>query len=150
MRSDEACLQVVNTNYTAAVLALNHLMLRMEKRGSGTIAGISSVAGERGRMSNFIYGSAKAGLTAYLSGLRNRGYHTGVHVITVKPGFIRTAMTAGLPLPQPLTAEPEQVASDIVRAIKRKKNVIYSLWFWKYIMWLIRNIPEGVFMRRKL
>src|SRR5690606_2810480 len=111
---------------------------------------ISSVAGERGRQSNFIYGCAKAGFSAYLSGLRNKLFHSGVHVMTVKPGFIRTAMTEGMPLPPSLTASPEKIASDIFNAFRKKKNIIYSLWIWRYIMCIIRNIPEFLFKKLKL
>jgi hypothetical protein len=108
------------------------------------------VAGERGRQSNYTYGAAKAGLTAYLSGLRNRLQSSGVHVLTLKPGFINTKMTEGLPLPKPLTAQPEQVAAAIEKGLRKRKNIIYSLWMWKYIMLIIKNIPEGIFKKLKL
>jgi short-subunit dehydrogenase len=101
-------------------------------------------------MSNYHYGSAKAGFTAYLSGLRNRLAHEGIHVLTVKPGFVRTQMTEGLPLPAPLTAEPGQVAQSILSAWKKKKNVLYTLWMWKWIMLIICSIPEGIFKKLKL
>ncbi|HEY2727571.1 MAG TPA: SDR family NAD(P)-dependent oxidoreductase, partial [Parafilimonas sp.] len=117
---------------------------------NGTIVGISSVAGERGRQSNYIYGSAKAGFTAYLSGLRNRLYHDNVHVLTVLPGFVNTKMTAELNLSPLLTASPEQVADAVETAIRKKKNVIYVKWFWKWIMKIIKNIPEGMFKKKKL
>jgi short-subunit dehydrogenase len=107
--------------------------------------GISSVAGDRGRKSNYIYGSAKAALTTYLSGLRNRLYDAQVHVMTVKPGFVATAMTKDLDLPEKLTAQPEEVAQDIYSAQQKNKNVIYTKWFWKYIMMIIRIIPEWKF-----
>jgi decaprenylphospho-beta-D-erythro-pentofuranosid-2-ulose 2-reductase len=142
--------RIIDTNYTGAISILNVMANLFEKRGSGVIAGISSVAGERGRQSNFIYGSAKAGFTAYLSGLRNRLTKRGVHVVTVKPGFIDTRMTAGLKLPGPLTASPTQVAKSIVKAIGSKRNTIYVLSVWFWIMWVIRNIPEFVFKRLKL
>jgi decaprenylphospho-beta-D-erythro-pentofuranosid-2-ulose 2-reductase len=108
------------------------------------------VAGERGRQSNYIYGSAKAGFTAYLSGLRNRLTRSGVHVVTIKPGFVDTKMTSGLKLPAPLTAQPAQVASKIVRAVDRKADVVYVLWMWRWIMLIIKCIPEGVFKKLKL
>jgi decaprenylphospho-beta-D-erythro-pentofuranosid-2-ulose 2-reductase len=142
--------RIIATNYTGAVSVLNAIANAYEKRGSGVIAGISSVAGERGRQSNYIYGSAKAGFTAYLSGLRNRLFPAGVHVITVKPGFINTRMTAGLKLPKPLTASADQVASKIIRAVQSKRNTIYVLTIWFWVMLIIRNIPEFVFKRLKL
>ncbi|MFK7924061.1 MAG: SDR family NAD(P)-dependent oxidoreductase, partial [Bacteroidia bacterium] len=117
------------------------------QRGSGKIIGISSVAGDRGRASNYLYGSAKAGLTAYLSGLRNRLASKGVHVMTVKPGFVRTAMTENMDLPPVITGEPSKVAKDIIRSVRRGRNVIYTLWMWRYIMLIIRTIPERIFKK---
>ena len=144
------CSKIINTNYVGAVSILNTVALDFEKRKSGTIVGISSVAGERGRMSNYLYGSAKAGLTAYLSGLRNRLAHSGVHVLTVKPGFVRTQMTEGLPLPALITAEPDQVAKRIINAIGKRKNSIYVLPIWAIIMRVIRSIPEPIFKKLRL
>ncbi len=110
----------------------------LEKKG--VIAGISSVAGERGRQSNYIYGSAKAGFTAYLSGLRNRMFPENVHVVSVQPGFVYTRMTQkNLPLPPLLTAQPEQVANTVYKAVASKKNVVYVKWFWRWIMLIIRS-----------
>ena len=137
--------KVIASNYTGAVSILNIVANDFEQRKSGTIIGISSVAGDRGRQSNYIYGSAKAAFTAYLSGLRNRLVKSKVHVITVKPGFIRTKMTAGMPLPAPVTAKPAQVANDIFRAYQKQSNVVYTLWMWRFIMMIIRHIPEGIF-----
>lgn len=142
--------RIIQANYTGAVSILNIVANQMETRKAGVIVGISSVAGERGRQSNYIYGSAKAGFTAYLSGLRNRLVRSGVHVVTVKPGFVDTKMTSGLKLPAPLTARPEQVATKIVRAAERKTNVIYVLWMWRWIMLIIKSIPEGIFKKLKL
>lgn len=144
------CYKILNTNYNGAISILNIIATDFEKRKSGVIVGISSVAGDRGRMSNYLYGSAKAGLTTYLSGLRNRLFHSGVHVLTVKPGFVRTKMTEGLKLPAPVTADPEQVAKRIFVGIKKKKNTIYVLPIWRMIMMLIRNIPESIFKKLKL
>lgn len=146
----DECQRILLTNYTGAVSILNTVANDLEKRGQGTIVGISSVAGERGRQSNYFYGSAKAGFTAYLSGLRNRLCRSNVHVITVKPGFVRTRMIEGIETPAPLTAHPRQVASQIFKAIRKKKNVIYTLPLWRWIMLVIRNIPEGVFKKLKL
>lgn len=142
--------QTMEVNYVGAVSILEQAAADMEARKSGTIIGISSVAGDRGRASNYLYGSAKAGFTAYLSGLRNRLAKNNVHVLTVKPGFVRTAMTAHLPLPAPVTAQPNQVAKSVFRAAKNKKNVLYTLWMWKWIMLIIRNIPEFIFKKLKL
>jgi len=121
-----------------------------ERRKKGVIVGISSVAGERGRQSNYIYGSAKAGFTAYLAGLRNRLFHHGVHVVTVKPGFVKTRMIENLSTPGPLTASPKNVATSVLRAIKKKKDIIYVLSIWSVVMLMIRMIPESIFKRLKL
>jgi short-subunit dehydrogenase len=142
--------QMLDVNFTGAASILHIAANEMESRGKGTLIGISSVAGDRGRASNYYYGSAKAGFTAYLSGLRNRLASKGVHVMTVKPGFVRTSMTEGMPLPAPITADPGKVAADIVRAAGKKKNVLYTLWMWKWIMLIIRNIPERIFKGLKL
>ena len=115
--------------------------------GSGLIIGISSVAGDRGRATNFIYGSAKAGFTAYLSGLRNRLYNEKLHVLTVKPGFMYTRMTQNLQLPTLLTATVDQVATSIYAAGLAKKNIIYVKWFWRYLMVIITTIPEFIFKK---
>ena len=108
------------------------------------------MAGDRGRASNYIYGSAKAGLNAFLSGLRNRLYPYGVNVITVKPGYVRTKMTSGLKLPKALTTNPEKVSSIIYEGYKNKKDILYVLPIWKLIMILIKLIPESIFKRMKL
>lgn len=143
-------LRTLAVNYTGAVSILEEAARDLEGRGTGGIIGISSVAGDRGRASNYFYGSAKAGLTAYLSGLRNRLHPAGVHVLTVKPGFVRTRMTAGLPLPAPLTATAEQAAKSILRAYRRKRNTAYVLGRWRWVMLLITLLPEGLFKRLKL
>lgn len=142
--------RIIHTNYTGAVSILNIVAEDYAAKGAGTIVGISSVAGERGRQSNYIYGSAKAGFTAYLSGLRNRLFHKGVHVLSVQPGFVYTRMTENLKLPALLTAQPAQVAKDVFKASRKKKNTLYTRWFWKYIMLIIKSIPEGIFKKLKL
>ena len=139
--------RTIDVNYTGAVSILNVVAEDFEKRGSGAIVGISSVAGDRGRQSNYIYGSAKAGFTAYLAGLRNRLAKTGVHVMTVKPGFCRTKMTENLELPAALTAEPEQVANAVFHGVEKNRNTIYTLWMWRWIMLIIRHIPEFIFKK---
>lgn len=143
--------KIIDSNYTGAVSILEIIAADFEQRKSGTIIGISSVAGDRGRQSNYIYGSAKAALATYLSGLKNRLAKSKVQVITVKPGFVRTKMTAGMPLPGPMTAKPHQVANDIFKAQQKNSDkVVYSLWIWRYIMFIIRAIPEPIFKRLKL
>jgi short-subunit dehydrogenase len=146
----EETLKTIQTNYTGAVSILNIIAQDFAGRKSGAIAGISSVAGERGRQSNYIYGSAKAGFTAYLSGLRNSLYKDNVHVLTVLPGFVYTKMTENLDLPKLLTANPADVASAVYTGIKKKKNVIYVKWFWRWIMYIIKAIPESIFKRKQL
>ena len=143
-------LRTINTNYTGAVSILNIIASDYAGKKSGTIVGISSVAGNRGRQSNYIYGSAKAGFTAYLSGLRNKLFLSKVHVMTVLPGFVYTKMTANLNLPKLLTANPEEVADDVFTGVEKKKNVIYVKWFWRWIMLMITSIPETIFKKKKL
>lgn len=142
--------KIIDVNYVKLIPVLNFFAKKMESKRSGTMIVLSSVAGERGRQSNFIYGSAKAGLTAYLSGLRNYLFDKKVHVMTVKPGFMSTKMTEGLPLNPALTATPKQASSIIYKAFKKQKNVVYVLAIWAIIMLIIRNIPEFVFKKMKL
>ncbi len=150
-REWELARKTLDINFTSCVSVLEPLMQRLEDQRDGFLAIISSVAGDRGRQSNYLYGAAKGGLTVYLQGLRNRGQHSGVHVMTVKPGFVATAMTVGIVDPKsPLVATPKQVARDIVRGIKKRKDVIYSRWFWRYIMFIIRSVPERIFKRLRL
>ena len=145
-----AATRAMQTNYVGPALLMEALAERFVSRGSGVLAGISSVAGDRGRGSNYVYGSAKAGFTAFLSGLRNRLAGSGVHVATIKPGFVRTRMIEGKNHPALLTAEPEEVARAVVRAVHRRRNVVYVRRIWRPIMAIIRAIPEGVFKRMKL
>ncbi len=142
--------QIMDTNYTGVVSLFNIISDDFKKRKSGFMVGISSVAGDRGRKSNYIYGSAKAALTAYLSGLRNRLYDAQVHVLTVKPGFVATKMTEDMDLPEKLTAQPEEVAEDIYKAQQSNKNVLYTKWIWKWVMLIIRNIPEFQFKKMSI
>jgi decaprenylphospho-beta-D-erythro-pentofuranosid-2-ulose 2-reductase len=146
----EECQRILSVNYVGAVSILNIVANDYAAAGAGTIVGISSVAGERGRRSNYFYGSAKAGFTTYLSGLRNRLFEHGVHVLTVKPGFVETKMTENMPLPALLTAQPDAVAAAIFTAVRKKKDVLYVKWFWRWIMFLIKCIPERQFKRMKL
>jgi len=133
----------MDTNYKGVVSLFNIIADDFEHRRNGFIVGISSVAGERGRKSNYIYGSAKAALTVYLSNLRNRLYDAQVHVMTVKPGFVATNMTKDMDLPEKLTAQPEEVAEDIYKAQQKNKNVLYTKWRW--VMLVIKMIPEWKF-----
>ncbi|MBL6448902.1 SDR family oxidoreductase [Fulvivirga sp. 29W222] len=149
-REWNVCQNILDTNYKGAVSILNLIANSYEEKSAGTIVGISSVAGDRGRQSNYFYGSAKAGFTVYLAGLRNRLFKCNVHVLTVKPGFVDTKMTEHLDLPAPLTAQPEKVATAIFKAVKKRKNTIYVLGIWRLIMTIITSIPEPIFKRLKL
>jgi short-subunit dehydrogenase len=149
-RDPAVAVREFHTNALSLIALLTPIANRLEAQRHGTLAVISSVAGDRGRPSNYLYGSAKAALQAFLEGLRARLFKVGVHVVDVKPGFVATPMTAGLPLPGPLVATPEKVAKDIVRAVERKKDVLYTPWFWWGIMLIIRNVPRFVFKRASL
>lgn len=139
----------LKTNFLSVVSLLTELANRFEKQRYGCIAVISSVAGDRGRQSNYVYGTAKGALNIFLQGLRNRLHKHNVCVLTIKPGFVDTPMTAdfkkGL-----LWAKPESIAKSIVKAIDKRKNEVYLPWFWGGIMLIIRNIPEFIFKRMKL
>ena len=140
---------VIARNFTGAASILGHAADYFESRGRGFIIGISSVAGDRGRQSNYVYGAAKGALSLYLQGLRNRLFPKGVRVITVKPGFVDTAMTFGMP-GLFLVASPHYVAERIAGALDKGGDVLYLPWFWRYIMLIIVHIPETVFKRLKL
>lgn len=118
-------------------------------KGSGNIAVISSVAGDRARQSNYIYGTAKGTVSLYLQGLRNRLYSKNINVLTVKPGFVDTPMTEDIPK-NALFAKPESIAKGIIKAIEKKNNVVYLPFFWQFIMLIIKHIPEGIFKKLKL
>lgn len=148
--SSEETMRIINVNYVGAISILNIIANIYKIKNSGCIIGISSVAGERGRASNCIYGSAKAGFTTYLSGLRNRMSPFGVNVISVIPGFINSKMTSHLTLPKLLTSSPRDVAKSIVNAYNRKKNIIYVKSVWRWIMLIITLIPEFIFKKLKL
>ena len=149
-RDGAAAERIMRTNYVGPALLTAALAERFERRGSGVLVGVSSVAGDRGRASNYVYGSAKAGFSAFLSGLRSRLAGSGVHVVTVKPGYVRTRMTRGMDLPPRLTAEPDEVARAVVRAIRRRRDVVYVRRVWRVIMLAVRALPERVFKRMKL
>lgn len=149
-RDLDAAILVMRSNYEAPAAILAAFANRFEANGTGVLVGISSVAGDRGRASNYVYGSAKAGFTAFLSGLRNRLARKGVHVVTVLPGFVATRMTQGLDLPPRLTATPEAVAIAIEAAVKRRRDVIYVKAIWWPIMLIIRHLPEPIFKRARI
>ena len=149
-RDIESAIRVMRSNYEGPANILAVLANRFDKRGEGILVGISSVAGERGRAMNYVYGSAKAGFTAFLSGLRNRLAKRGVHVVTVLPGFVATRMTEGLDLPERLTAGPSEVADAIARAVERRKDIIYVRPIWRLIMITIRSIPESIFKKLRI
>lgn len=137
-------------NFTAPAALLLALAPRLAARGQGVIACISSVAGDRGRQSNFVYGSAKGGMQRLLEGLRHRLRPKNVAVLDIRPGFVDTPMTAHLAKGGPLWARPEQVAADIRRAIERRRDVLYTPWFWRWIMLAVRSVPRPLFHRTKL
>ncbi len=139
----------IQDNFTGPAQVLQMLAPVIESRGVGTVVGVGSVAGDRGRVGNYVYGGAKAGFHTYLSGLRNRLTRAGGHVVTVKPGFVDTSMTWGID-GMFLVASPAKVADDILKAVGKKKNVIYTPFFWRYIMLIIRTIPEFIFKKMSI
>jgi decaprenylphospho-beta-D-erythro-pentofuranosid-2-ulose 2-reductase len=138
------------TNAVSVIAFLTTLVQRLRHQQQGAVAVITSVAGDRGRPSNFYYGSAKAAVSVFLAGLRAALFRHGLTVTDIRPGFVATPMTAELKLPALLVVSPEKVAIDIVRAIERGKAVCYTPGFWRWIMWLIRHIPDIVFKRLSL
>ncbi|MED5611531.1 SDR family oxidoreductase [Pseudomonas sp. JH-2] len=146
----DLALREFSSNGLSVIALLTRLANRLEQQRNGSIAVISSVAGDRGRPSNYLYGTAKAAVTTFCEGLRARLFKVGVHVLTIKPGFVDTPMTQGLPLPKALVATPERVAGDIVRALEKKKDSIYTPAFWAGIMLIIKSIPRPIFNRINL
>lgn len=148
-KSFDRTLSELNTNAISTVSLLTNISNKLEAQKSGTIAVITSVAGERGRQSNYVYGAAKGMISIYLQGLRNRLFSSGVNVLDIKPGFVDTPMTAdfkkGL-----LWAKPDVIAKGIVKGIDKKKHEVYTPFFWRLIMLVIRNIPESLFKRLSL
>lgn len=142
-------LKEFNTNALSTISLLTHIANIFEKQRSGTIAVITSVAGDRGRQSNYVYGAAKGMVSIYLQGLRNRLFKSSVNILDIKPGFVDTPMTSqfkkGL-----LWAKPEVIAKDIINGIEKKKHTIYTPFFWRLIMLAIKNIPEVIFKRGNL
>ena len=140
---------ILTINFTRAVLIIDSFAEYFKLKKSGFIIGVSSVAGDRGRQSNYHYGAAKAGLSVYLQGLRNQLTRYNVRVITVKPGFVDTRMTFGMP-GLFLVANPDKIGQDIANAVNKKQDVLYLPWFWKYIMVIIKSIPEWIFKKMSL
>lgn len=137
-------------NAMSYILPASEMAEKMAQASHGHVVLVSSVAGDRGRQSNYFYGTSKAAVTTFAQGLRNHVFKRGVHVLTVKPGFVDTPMTAHLPKGGPLWATPEQIAACIENGLQKKRDVIYAPWFWQIIMLVIRHIPEMVFKRLPL
>lgn len=140
----------LSNNGTSVIGLLTLLANRFEVQRCGTLAVISSVAGDRGRPSNYLYGTAKAAVSTFCEGLRARMFKVGVHVITIKPGFVDTPMTQGLSLPAALLATPEQVAIRMVKGIQNKADTLYVPGFWRLIMLIIKTVPNIIFKRLSL
>ncbi len=149
-QSMERTLDEIEVNALSVICLLTLLAPVLEAQGNATIAVISSVAGDRGRRSNYVYGASKGMVSIFLSGLRNRLDRKGVQVLTIKPGFVDTPMTAGFEKKGALWATPERIASGIVRAIEKRKDVVYLPLFWAPIMLVVRLIPERIFKRMSL
>lgn len=149
-QSAEVAIAEFTTNGLSVIALLTGLANRMESQHFGTIAVISSVAADRGRPSNYLYGSAKAAVVTFCEGLNARMFKKGIQVLTIKPGFVDTPMTQGLPLPAALVVSPEVIANYILKAIAAKKSVIYAPWFWFWIMTIIRCVPNFIFRRLNL
>jgi Short-chain dehydrogenases of various substrate specificities len=146
--ADEA-IRSLDVNFLSAVALLTPLANRFEAARGGCLAVITSVAGDRGRQSNYVYGAAKGGLDRFLEGLRNRLYHAGVAVVTLKPGYVDTPMTAAV-RQGPLFASARTAGRAVHRAIERRRDIAYIPWFWRPIMCVIRALPEAVFKRLRL
>ncbi|TYT76127.1 SDR family oxidoreductase [Desulfobotulus mexicanus] len=143
-------MEALATNGVSTLALLTAISPMMEKQGSGCISVISSVAALRGRPSNYVYGSAKALVETFCEGLRARLFQSGVHLLLIRPGFVDTPMTKDLSLPGLLLVTPEQVAKDIIRAVDNKKDTLFTPWFWRWIMLVIRNIPSPLYKKFKL
>jgi len=145
----ELAREAIDSNFMSAAALLTQVAQRFSSQGHGTIAAIGSVAGDRGRASNYIYGSAKGALEIFLSGLRNRLNPQGIRVVTIKPGFVDTPMTADLPK-GPLWASPDKIARGIYKSMSAGPEVVYLPEFWRLIMLIIKLLPEPLFKRLKL
>ena len=145
----DAADRILRVNFTGLVPLLSMAADTFEQRRRGLIIGISSVAGDRGRGSNYLYGSAKAGFSAFLSGLRVRLAPSGVQVLTVKPGLVASPMLEGRDLPRLLISSPEITARDIANAVRKRRHTLYTPWYWRGIMFAVKHLPERLFMRLK-
>jgi decaprenylphospho-beta-D-erythro-pentofuranosid-2-ulose 2-reductase len=148
-RNFDAAIEAFNINALSVISLLSYIVKPMQERRKGCIAVVTSVAGDRGRQSNFIYGAAKAMVSTYLQGLRGRLFPHNVAVVDIKPGFVDSPMTAHLPKGA-LWAQPEQIAQRIVRAVEKKRTTIYAPGFWRLIMIIVCSVPEFIFKRLKL
>ena len=149
-KDPDAAAIVMRSNYEGPALILGIFAERMVAAGQGVLVGVSSVAGDRGRATNYVYGSAKAGFTAFLSGLRNRLARQGVHVLTVKPGFVDTRMTEAMDTPAALTAAPQELGEKVYQAVQKRRDVIYVRPVWWLVMTIICAIPERIFKKLSL
>lgn len=141
------CDLIMQANFNGLLPMLTATAQFFKQQRSGSIMVVSSVAGERGRCSNYCYGSSKAAMTAFLSGMRCSLLPYNVHVMTIKPGYVATRMVAHKKLPPYITASTQRVAKDIVKGFKRRSSVVYTMWLWRYIMGVVRLIPEFIFKR---
>ena len=141
------CDLIMQANFNGLLPMLTATAQFFKQQRSGSIMVVSSVAGERGRCSNYCYGSSKAAMTAFLSGMRCSLLPYNVHVMTIKPGYVATRMVAHKKLPPYITASTQRVAKDIVNGFKRRSSVVYTMWLWRYIMAVVRLIPEFIFKR---
>ena len=148
--SVETTMQVMATNALSVIALATLAANRFEAQKRGVLAVIGSVAGDRGRQSNYVYGAAKGMVDIFFAGLRNRLAKSGVAVTTIKPGFVDTPMTAAFDRQGPLWAKPDAIAAGIVRALEARADVVYLPWFWRFIMLVIRHIPEFVFKKLSL
>ena len=146
---EDAADRILRANFTGLVPLLSMAADTFEQRRCGLIIGISSVAGDRGRAANYLYGSAKAGFTAFLSGLRARLAPSGVQVLTVKPGLVSSPMLEGRDLPKYLIASPETAARDIANAVRKGNSTLYTPWYWRGIMLAVKHLPERLFIKLK-
>lgn len=144
-----AARRVIDVNLTGLVSLVTPIADHLAEHGEGFLGIVSSVAGDRGRQSNYVYGAAKAGVSTYAAGLRNRLFHEGVDVVTIKPGFVDTKMTYGQE-DMFLVASPERVARATVRACRKGRSAVYVPWFWRPVLWMLRATPEWLFKRLTL
>lgn len=141
-------LQEINTNALSVISLITRLANRMISNGSGCIAVVTSVAGDRGRQSNYVYGSAKGMVSIFLQGLRGRLLSSNVQVVDIRPGFVDTPMTAALPK-GPLWSSPDKIAQNIFNGIRRNRHTVYTPGYWRVIMFVVRSIPEIIFKHLK-